>query len=119
MYTNTPITLYLYNNGTYTRQVIDKAFWSDSRQSNYKSTGLTTTDSVKVMIPTSNTIVFTTPKDMVVKGVITFEVDNTSEQTKSASQATLKKTYNAFTVSMADDKRYGRPTMHHYDLSLK
>lgn len=122
MYTNADITLYLYQeDGSYKRTPIEKVFWSDSKQSNVKETGLTSADSAKIMIPISsaNDLEFTTAKDLVVKGIIEFEFDTTSQQTISESYKTLTATYDVHTVSSADDKRYGSKNMQHYDLSCK
>jgi hypothetical protein len=121
MYTNADITIYLYDGGKYTRTPVEKVFWSDTKQSNIKETGLTNADSVKIMIPISsaNNLEFTTSKDLVVKGIIDYEVDSTSQQTISNSLATLNKTYDVHTITSADDKRYGSSNMWHYDLSCK
>lgn len=119
MYTNADITVYLYDKGLYTRMVIEDVFWSDSKQSNIKESGIANADSVKIMIPTTDEILFTTSKDLVVKGKVELEIDTTSQQTISESKKTLNDNYNVYTVNSADDKRYGSKRMQHYDLSCK
>lgn len=119
MLTNASITLYLYANGAYTRKIIDKVFWSDSKQSNVKESGLANADTVKIMIPTQEDIEFTTSKDLVVKGNCDMELDTTTSQTLSASKKALNDAYNVYTVNCADDKRYGSKKMWHYDLSCR
>lgn len=123
MYTNADITLYTSSNGKYTRQEIKGVFWEDVKQSNVLKSGLTTADSVKMFIPGVNLpdgIKFTTGKDLIVKGLVDFEVDNTSPQTISASLKIMKDTYDrVVTVSVVDDKLYGSPSMQHVQISCK
>lgn len=123
MYTNADITLYTSSNGKYTRQEIKGVFWEDVKQSNVLKSGLTTADSVKIFIPGVNLpdgIKFTTGKDLIVKGLVDFEVDNTSPQTISASLKIMKDTYDrVVTVSIVDDKLYGNPSMQHVQISCK
>jgi len=121
MYTNTDCTIYFYNKGQYTRQVIEDVFWSDTKQANVKETGLINADSVKLMIPISsaNNLSFTLQKDIVVKGVSQYEIDNTSQKTISDSLTHIVNVLDGHSITSADDKRYGSPNMHHYDLSCK
>lgn len=130
MYTNTDITLYSYGkDGSYTRHEIKGknekkgVMWEDVKQSNVLKSGLSTIDAVRVFIPTENLpggVKFTTGKDLIVKGIVDFEVDNTSQQTISASLKTMRETYDrVVTVSVVDDKLYGSPRMQHIQLSCK
>lgn len=121
MYTNADMTLYLYNSGAYTRVAIEKVFWSETKQSNVRELGIANADSLKVMIPftSASNLNFTLNKDVLVKDIVTDEIDATSQQTVSQSLDALKKKYKVFTVSSADDKGYGSQRMHHYDLSCK
>lgn len=123
MYTNADITFYACPDGKYTRHEIKGVFWEDVKQSNIIKSGLSTADSVKVFIPASNLpggIKFTTGKDLIVKGIVEFEVDNTSQQSISVSLKTMKETYDrVVTVSVVDDKLYGSPRMQHIQLSCK
>jgi hypothetical protein len=123
MYTNANITLYACPDGKYTRHEINGVFWEDVKQSNIIKSGLSTADSVKVFIPVGSLpgeIKFTTGKDLIVKGGVDFEVDNTSQQTISASLKTMKETYDrVVTVNVVDDKLYGSPRMQHIQLSCK
>jgi len=121
MYTNADCTIYYSRNGQYIRQAIQDIFWSDTKQANVLKTGLTNADSLKVMIPVSsaNDLAFTAGKDIIVKGINAFEFDNTSQQTISQSLTALKALTTVFTISSADDKRYGSPNMHHWDLSCR
>ncbi|BCK01602.1 DUF6751 family protein [Anaerocolumna chitinilytica] len=130
MFTNTDITLYkIDSQGHYTRKPIIGitsaygSFWDDVKQSNVLKTGMLTVDSVSIFIPIGNIPAgvndFTTGKDLIAKGAINFEVDNTSQSTISSSLKTLQLTNRVVTVSVADDKRYGSPDMQHWELSCK
>lgn len=123
MYTNADITLYACPDGKYTRYEIEGVFWEDVKQSNIIKSGMSTADSVKVFIPANNLpggVKFTTGKDLIVKGIVDFEVDNTSQQTISTSLKTMKEAYDrVVTVSVVDDKLYGSPMMQHIQLSCK
>ena len=123
MYTNADITLYACPDGKYTRHEIKGVFWEDVKQSNVLKSGLSTADAVRMFIPAKNLpggVKFTTGKDLVVKGIVDLEVDNTSQQTISTSLKTMKETYDrVVTVSVVDDKLYGSPMMQHIQLSCK
>lgn len=123
MYANADLTLYACPGGKYTRHEIKGVFWEDVKQSNVLKSGMATADAVRIFIPSNNLpggIKFTTGKDLIVKGIVDFEVDNTSQQTISASLTTMKKTYDrVVTVSVVDDKLYGSPRMQHVQLSCK
>lgn len=124
IYTNTDITLYSYDkDGKFTRCELKGVFWEDVKQSNVLKSGLSTADSVRIFIPAGNLpggIKFTQGKDLVVKGIVDLEIDNTSQQTISASLKTMRETYDrVVTVSVVDDKLYGSPRMQHIQLSCK
>jgi hypothetical protein len=123
MYTNADMTLYSCSkDGKYTRKVINKVFWEEVKQSNIEKTGLISADSVKVFIPVGSAtdgLDFTTSKDLVIKGVVAAEFDNTSQSTISASLTALKASHDVYTVTVADGKLYGSPSMQHYQISCK
>ena len=120
MYTNADMTLYCGDPKTgYTRKVIKGVFWQEVKQSNIEKTGLTSADSIKVFIPSSSApdgLELTTSKDMIIKGVIETEIDNTSAQTISASVTALKAEHDVYTITVADGKLYGSPMMQHYQI---
>jgi hypothetical protein len=123
MYTNADMTLYSCGkDGKYTRSVINDVFWQESKQSNVEKTGLVSADSVKIFVPASSApggLDFTTSKDLVIKGVIATEFDNTSQATISASLTALKAAHDVYTVTIADGKLYGSQNMQHYQISCK
>ena len=123
MYTNADITLYsCAKDGKFTRSVINNVFWQEVKQSNVIKSGLTSADSVKIFIPSSsapNGLTLTTSKDLVINGVVTTDIDNTSQQTISASLVELKSSHAVYTVSVDDNKLYGSLNMQHYQISCK
>ncbi len=124
MLTNADMTLYSWQTGDkYIRTVIHDVNWQEVKQSNIDKTGLKDSDAIKIFIPAasfpSSGLSFTTSKDMVVKGVVTMDIDNTSAATASTSVKALKATYDVHGVSVADNKLYGSPNMQHYLLSCK
>ncbi len=122
MFTNADITLYSYVNGGYTRSVIHEVFWQEVKQSNVLKSGLTSADSVKIFIPLESILgglSLTTSKDLVIEGIVTTEIDNTTQQSISASLTALKATHSMYTVSVADNKLYGSLNMQHYQISCK
>lgn len=122
MYTNADITLYSFKDNKYTRKLIVGVFWDEVRQSNFLKTGVANTDSVSIYIPLANvtdSLEFTTGKDLIVKGIVDYEVDNTSQVTISTSLKELKELHNFVTLTSCDKKLYGSPNMQHYLLSCK
>lgn len=121
MFTNADCTVYFSRNGGFTRQAIPNVFWSESKQSNVLKTGMTSADAVKLMIPMSSAdnLVFTQGKDIVLKGIIDYEFDNTSQKTVSESRKALELLGSVYTINIVDDKRYGSTRMNHWDLSCK
>lgn len=123
MFTNADMTLYSCGkDGKFTRTVIEKVFWEEVKQSLIEKTGLASADSVKVFIPASSApdgLHFTTSKDLVIKGIIDTEFDNTSQQTIAASLTDLKDSHDVYSVTVADGKLYGSQRMQHYQISCK
>lgn len=121
MLTNVDITLYTFNDNKYTRKEIKKVFWNEVKESNTVKSGMINSDSVKIFIPLlhAEDLEVTTGKDIAVRGIIDVEIDNTSQQTISASLKSLKDTHSFVTVSSCDLKDFGSKHMHHYVLSCK
>jgi hypothetical protein len=123
MLANADMTLYSQSkDGKFARSVIHGVFWQEVKQSNIEKTGLTSADSVKVFIPAGNApdnVKFTTSKDLVIKGEVLTEFDNTSQATISASLTALKAEHDVYTVTVADGKLYGSLNMQHYQIMCK
>lgn len=118
---NTDITLYHYADGKYTRQVIKGVYWFAVKQSNVIKSGLVNADEVSIHIPVTSidSLEITTSKDLVINRIVEMEIDNTSQQTQSASLKALNQAYNVFTVTAFDPKLYGSRRLQHYELSCK
>lgn len=118
---NADITLYHYDDGKYTRQIINGVYWFAIKQSNVIKSGLVNADSVSIHIPVSSAknLEITTSKDLVINGTVTMDIDNTSQQTQSVSLKALNESYDVFTVTAFDPKLYGSRRMQHYELSCK
>jgi len=127
MYTNADITIYKKAAIGYDRYPVTGknnkkgAFWDESAQSNIIKSGLSTIGTVNIMIPLSHLpdIVIKTGNDIVVKGNIDFEFDNTSQQTVASSMTQLKQITTVYTIVTADKKDFGSSGMQHYQLSCK
>lgn len=140
MFTNTAITVYNYHNGSYHRAEIKEAFWDNVKQSNVMKSGIASADSVSLFIPaetmpkgyakpkeynnlqnvTGRYTFQANSKDLVVKGIVNYDFDNTSQATIAEGIKYLKNTYDdVATVSVVDDKRYGDIEMQYIKLSCK
>lgn len=126
MYTNADVTLYLYSKSgkveRYTRLPVEDVYWEDVKRANTLMTGQSNADSVLIVIPLESLeepIIFTAGKDLAVKGLIDFEVDNTSPASLSASLSELKNTYRFVTITTVDYKLFGSEAVQHYELSCR
>ena len=150
MYTNGNATLYNYyrdktnNKDIYTKTFLRGIFWDDTKQANVLKSGLATIESVSVYIPFNvdagnkeflppkeyaklgvsdldKYYTFTTnSKDLIVEGIVDYNIDNTSSQTTSAGLQYLKSNYDkVMTVSVVDEKNYGTDEMRHWEIGGK
>ena len=126
MYTNADVTLYLYSKSgkveRYTRLPVKDVYWEDVERANTLMSGQNNADSVLIVISLESLeepIIFTAGKDLAVKGLIDFEVDNTSPAALSASLSELKKSHGFVTITTVDDKLFGSEAVQHYELSCR
>ena len=150
MYTNANATLYNYfkdkNTGkaTYTKTFLHGVFWDDTKHTNVLKSGLSTIESVSIYVPfevNSDGKQYLPPKeysklsegdlgayytfstnsqDLIVEGLVDYNIDNTSAQTISASLSYLKNNYDkVMTVSVVDEKNYGSDNMRHWEIGGK
>lgn len=61
---------------------------------------------------------FTKGKDLLIEGVCEIEIDSTDARKQSESMDKLVKA-GAFTIMLADYKKYGTQLMQHWELSCK
>ena len=126
MYTNADCTLYLYSKEgkaeKYTRFPVEEVYWEDVEQATFLKTGQRNACSVLLVIPLeslSEPVNFTRGKDLVVKGIVTDEIDCSSQETMSKSLAALKAAHELLTATTVDERLYGSESMQHYELSCK
>ncbi len=124
MMTNADCTLFKYDKNTtgFTRHKIKSIYWQTSQQANIMKSGLTSCDSTTVFIYKSsikgNNIPETPKKDMLVKGIVEFEFDNTSSRTISDSMKAFREMFPRFvTVNSIDNMLYGG--LPHIEVSAK
>lgn len=150
MYTNTDATLYNYfkdkesGKVKYRKTYLKNVFWDDTKQNNVIKSGLTTIESVLICIPFSvetegkqyaspkeyfkltddkkdKSFTFTAnSQDLIVKGRIDYDINNTSMQTISESLSYLRNNYdNVMTISVVDEKDFGSESMRHWEIGGK
>ena len=126
MYTNADCTLYLYSKEgkaeKYTRFPVEEVYWEYVEQATFLKTGQRNACSVLLVIPLeslSEPVNFTRGKDLAVKGIVTDEIDCSSQETMSKSLAALKAAHELLTVTTVDERLYGSESMQHYELSCK
>ena len=126
MFTNSDITLYLCTKEgkleKFTRRVVKNVYWEDVEHSTFIKTGQRGSCTALVMIPLNSlegAINFTKGKELLAKGVIDFEFDNTSQATIAEGIARLKTNYRALTLVSVDERLYGSKSVQHYELTGK
>lgn len=107
MMTNADCTLYRFENGGFVRYVLTGVYWFENKTGKVLHSGLVSADNVIVYLY-DDTVIPTSPaKDMLVKGVCTFEFDNTSPQSVSQSMKAFSAQYSPVTVMSVDKMMYG------------
>lgn len=126
MFTNSDITLYLCTKEgkleKFTRQVVKNVYWEDVEYSTFIKTGQRGSCTALVILPLSSlegAINFTKGKDLMIKGVVDFEFDNTSQATIAEGIAKLKTNHKALTLVSVDERLYGSKSVQHYELTGK
>lgn len=126
MFTNSDVTLYLCTKEgkleKFTRRVVKNVYWEDVEHSTFIKTGQRGSCTALVMIPLNSlegAINLTKGKDLIVKGVIDFEFDNTSQVTIAEGIAKLKTNHKALTLVSVDERLYGSKSVQHYELTGK
>lgn len=95
------VTIYHFNaDGSYKRIVLENVYWDESKKSNTTKSGMTNTDTVTVIIPTAENIQINEGKDLIVKGVCSFNENNQAIKK-------LCEDFNAKTIMIADEHLHG------------
>ena len=126
MFTNSDITLYLCNKEgkleKFTRQIVKNVYWEDVDNVTFLKTGQRGSCMALIMVPLSSlegVVNFAKGKDLMVKGVIDFEFDNTSQATISEGIVKLKTNHKVLTLVSVDERLYGSKSVQHYELTGK
>ncbi len=116
-------TIYHYDNDarTYTRTVYSGCFWDDDLAANVAKTGLLNADSLYVSIPLNNApeLNINKGKDLIIKGDIDTDIDNSSQSLQAAAVKALKAAYEVFTITSVTLKNHGSGRLHHWELGGK
>lgn len=116
MYSNGIATIYRLLNGKYTRLRLP-CFWSGRSNASTGKIGETESDTVSVYLP--RVLPCTPQKDLIVKGSVTLDVDNTTDEAQSASLKSLFDTYDVHTIMSCKVCDYGSAAMRHTELEVK
>lgn len=117
MYTNTKATVYRLTGGKYERIFLQRVFWDMKSTASTGKNGKTESDTVTVFLPLL--LQLTPQKDLIIKGSVPLMIDNSSEETQSAS---VKKLFNGYDVHMVMACRvcdYGSAEMRHTELDVR
>ena len=94
MLSNADVTF--YNAKDYTRHTAYKAYFADNRGQTVKKNGIEISDAVSIYLYTDEYI--PTVGDIVVKGIVNFEFDNTSQKKVSESIKEFREMFLGFAV---------------------
>lgn len=126
MFTNSDITFYLCEKegklDKFKRQVVKNVYWEDVDNVTFLKTGQRGSCMALIMVPLSSlegVVNFAKGKDLMVKGVIDFEFDNTSQATISEGIVKLKTNHKVLTLVSVDERLYGSKSVQHYELTGK
>lgn len=109
MLTNSSCTV--YREKTFERVFIPDCFWKDSRGKALVKGGMSEDAAVTVYIPETYAGLSPKPRDILVRGKCTVEVDTTSEKMVSDGVKALRAS-DPVTVRTVEDKLYGRFCRH-------
>lgn len=126
MFTNADVTMYLYSRDgkteKYTRMPITAVYWEDTQQSTFLKTGQRDGCAVLLVIPLDSLetpVKFTKGKDLAVNGIVSAEIDSSSQEAMSKSLAALRSSHRFVTVVSVDERLYGSESIQHYELACK
>lgn len=117
MYTNTKATVYRLTEGKYERIFLPHVFWDMKSTASTGKNGKTESDTVTVFLPLL--LQLTPQKDLIIKGSVPLTIDNSTEETQSASVKRLFDGYDVHTVMTCKVCDYGSKRMRHTELTVK
>lgn len=116
------VTVYHNNGKSWERAVYAGCFWEDDRQRAISKSGLQDADRlyVSVLFAAAPELQLEPGKDMIVKGECPAVIDNTSQNTQSATIKALRAEYEVFTVTALSLKDHScNRRMHHWEIGGK
>ncbi len=117
MYTNAEATVYRLTRGKYERIFLPRVFWDMKSTASTGKNGKTESDTVTVFLPLL--LRLTPQKDLIVKGSVPLIIDNSTEETQSASVKRLFEVYDVHTVMACRMCDYGSAEMRHTELDVR
>ncbi len=117
MYTNTKATVYRLTGGKYERIFLPRVFWDMKSTASTGKNGKTESDTVTVFLPLL--LQLTPQKDLIIKGSVPLTIDNSTEETQSASVKKLFAGYDVHTVMACRVCDYGSAEMRHTELDVR
>lgn len=117
MYTNTKATVYRLIGGKYERIFLPRVFWDMKSTASTGKNGKTESDTVTVFLPLL--LRLTPQKDLIIKGSVPLTIDNSTEETQSASVKKLFAGYDVHTVMACRVCDYGSAEMRHTELDVR
>lgn len=117
VYTNTKATVYRLTGGKYERIFLPRVFWDMKSTASTGKNGKTKSDTVTVFLPLL--LQLTPQKDLIIKGSAPLTIDNSTEETQSASVKKLFAGYDVHTVMACRVCDYGSAEMRHTELDVR
>lgn len=117
MYTNTKATVYRLVEGKYERIFLPRVFWDMKSTASASKNGKTESDTVTVFLP--SLLQLTPQKDLIIKGSVPLTIDNSTEETQSASVKRLFNGYDVHTVMGCWMCDFGSAGMRHTELDVR
>ena len=117
MYTNTKATVYRLVEGKYERIFLPRVFWDARSTASTGKNGKTESDTVMVFLPLL--LPLTPQKDLIIKSSVPLTIDNSTEETQSASVKKLFAGYDVHTVMACRMCDFGSAGMRHTELDVR
>ena len=119
MYTNDTATMYTEQANGYIPIYLGPVFIDHEKRKNLLQTGLTSIDSVFVMIPRIDIPVTANGKNFIVKGEFTNNIVGATATELSNKLKAFKQANETYLISTVDKKTSGSRRMHHYEVGCK
>lgn len=119
MYTNTTATLYTETSTGYTATFLGRVFLDFVKGKNILQSGLSTADSVFILIPRVDIDIKANGKNFILEGEYTQDITGANATEISNNLKAFKQGKEIFVISTVDKKISGSKRMHHYEVGCK